>query len=105
MYVTFFEVTSFLNGKFQIAISSISHTCKSSFNHCLFACCRPNVVICSTERRYFITFVRFMRLHKGMLRKMRLPVKNGKNGHGNLIFTTFIPKMPFTMLTSILQFC
>ena len=90
MYVTFFEVTSILNGQFQIAILSISRTCKSSFIHCLFACCRPNVVICITERRYFITFVRFMRLLKGMLRKMRLPMKNDKNAHGNLIFTTFI---------------
>ena len=42
-------------------------------------------------------FVRFMRLLKGMLRKMRLPIKNGKNAHGNLIFTTFGPHNPQKM--------
>ena len=42
-------------------------------------------------------FVRFMRLLKGMLRKMRLHIKNGKNAHGNLIFTTFGPHNPKKM--------
>ena len=78
-------------GCFKLAVLIIRHAIKSSFIQCFCVCSKANVIIWRTEIFHFIMFVRFMMLLEGMLRKMRLPMKNGKNIHGNLIFTTFEP--------------